>query len=269
MSLIVVAPRCSAASAAEMATCLTLSALRRSSNKSASAATAFSGAPASVWRPLAISMSRVNSLNSISPDLSVSRNWISDAISFFVADRPTSLKSASTSPSSMAPEPSASILSNAAFASDASLSSRGSTLAPISPKRSSSLARSVANISTNSSNSIFPDLSASNAAVASSRSVRSYLMPSLWRQAPRRRVSMDPEPWSNMEKTAWRPGLLRDVTGAGADFGRFDTSSPAFQPRGFSGSCSRTLASRPAWSSCVEISPLLNLPSLSHVKYLP
>ena len=71
-----------------------------------------------------------------------------------------------------------------------------------------------------------------------------------------------------MSKTAFSPGFERFVTGGGADFGRFSSSSPGFQPSGLDGSWSRTAASSPACKSCVEISPLLNLPASSQVKYL-
>ena len=120
-----------------------------------------------------------------------------------------------------------------------------------------------------SSTVILPEPSASNALVAASSIFLSYLTPSLWRQAPRRRTSMEPVPPSNMQKTASRPGLDRGVTGRGADPGRLSSSSPGFQPSGLSGSASSADASRPAWRSCVLISPRVNLPSLSQRKYLP
>ena len=170
---------------------------------------------------------------------------MSDVTSLAVASKPTSLNSASTSLWSIAPLWSASIRSKAALASVVSLAVRPTCRAPISPILSSSDARSVANISTNSSNSILPDLSASNAAVAVSSSGRSYLIPSLWRHAPRRRVSIDPVPPSNMAKTACSPGRDLGVTGGGADLGRLFWSSSGVHPRGLFGSCSSTLWSRP------------------------
>ena len=45
-------------------------------------------------------------------------------------------------------------------------------------------------------------------------------------------------PPSNISKTAFKPGLLRSVTGGGAQAGLFSSSSDGFQPYGLLGSIS-------------------------------
>lgn len=79
---------------------------------------------------------------------------------------------------------------------------------------------------------------------------------------------MEPVPPSNISKTAFKPGLLRSVTGGGAQAGLFSSSSDGFQPYGLLGSISSARLSRPACRSCVLNSPSVNLPSSSHLKYL-